>query len=363
MPTVSIQGTLTASSGKTLPDTALTLTETDSRQIISVTTDSRAGYRLSVPQGTWRVAIQQPDDTPRYIGVLTINATTKDSALNDLLTALTPSSLDISVLGFMRGLVDEAERATESLALSQASTEKVLKDAGTLAQQAQQALAEAKQAAADVKQNAETIVTEAVASAVPEAVKQVTAAVHTDACRAETAATSAETSNTGAQKALEAAQLIAKTPGAEGPPGPPGPAGKDGPPGRDGVPGTEGPPGRPGESAYDVWKEQMPYDADTSMDAFMDYMKGNGEGGVSPPGAVGSIILGMYSDHAELSAGKDVEGGSISNPDLCWSGNFDGQRLMMKGPDGSDADVHYTGVWTVMQSLPAYGIGLFIRKR
>ncbi|EOA1532046.1 carboxypeptidase-like regulatory domain-containing protein [Salmonella enterica subsp. enterica serovar Braenderup] len=359
MPTVSIQGTLTASSGKTLPDTALTLTETDSRQIISVTTDSRAGYRLSVPQGTWRVAIQQPDDTPRYIGVLTINATTKDSALNDLLTALTPSSLDISVLGFMRGLVDEAERATESLALSQASTEKVLKDAGTLAQQAQQALAEAKKAAADVKQNAETIVTEAVASAVPEAVKQVTAAVHTDADRAETAATSAETSNTGAQKALEAAQLIAKTPGAEGPPGPPGPAGKDGPPGRDGVPGTEGPPGRPGESAYDVWKEQMPHDADTSMDAFMDYMKGSGEGGVSPPGAVGSIILGMYSDHAELSAGKDVEGGSISNPDLCWNGSFNNKEVMMTGPDNAS----YTGVWTAMQSLPAYGIGLFIRKR
>ncbi|HIB1592789.1 TPA: hypothetical protein ACWV6B_005277, partial [Salmonella enterica subsp. enterica serovar Muenchen] len=199
--------------------------------------------------------------------------------------------------------------------------------------------------------------------AVPEAIKQVTAAVHTDADRAETAAASAETSNTGAQKALEAAQLIAKTPGAEGPPGPPGPAGKDGPPGRDGVPGAEGPPGSPGESAYDIWKEQMPYDADTSMNAFMDYMKGSGEGGVSPPGAVGSIILGMYSNHAELSAGKDVEGGSISNPDLCWSGNFDGQRLMMKGPDGSDADIRYTGVWTVMQSLPAYGIGLFIRKR
>ncbi len=223
-------------------------------------------------------------------------------------------------------------------------------DAQTQATSAATSAQDARKAAEDAQQAATTAASDAVASAVPEAVKQVTTAVGMDAGRAEAAAASAETSNAGAQKALEEAQLIAKTPGKEGPPGPPGPPGEE---------------GRPGDSAYEVWRLHVPVtgpNTDDSMDAFMAYMKGAGEGGVSPPGAVGSIILGMYTSHAELSAGKDIDGSSIGDPFLCWSGSWDEQRLMMKGPDSNDISGKYAGVWTVMQPLLAYGIGLFIRK-
>lgn len=257
---VLLQGVLTASDGKILPGTSLTLKEADSGQIITLTTSSSAAYSFFVQPGTWCVTVQRPDDTPRNIGVLSVNSTTKDSALNDLLTALTPSSLDMSVLSFMRGLVDEAERATESINLNQSAIGQNLKDSEILAQQT-------KQAAQD------------------------------------------------AQKALEEAQLIAKTPGpqgipgvpglpgkdgAPGQPGEPGPPGKDGAPGQPGLPGAPGKDGAPGESAYDIWKEQQPAGADTSLTAFLNAMKGSGgsegSGGTFPGfGEVGSYVIAYLS--------------------------------------------------------------------
>lgn len=220
---VLLQGVLTASDGKILPGASLTLKETDSGQIITLTTSSSAAYSFFVQPGTWCVTVQQPDDTPRNIGVLSVNAATKDGALNDLLTALTPSSLDMSVLGFMRGLVSEAERATESINLNQSAIDQNLKDSEILATQT-------KQAAQD------------------------------------------------AQQALEEAKLIAKTPG------------------KDGAPGQ---PGQDGKSAYDIWKEQQPTTADTSLSAYLDSMKGSGggegSGGAAPGfGEVGSYVIARF---------------------------------------------------------------------
>ncbi|MLV99471.1 hypothetical protein EAK82_04055 [Salmonella enterica] len=235
---VLLQGVLTASDGKILPGASLTLKETDSGQIITLTTSSSAAYSFFVQPGTWCVTVQQPDDTPRNIGVLSVNAATKDGALNDLLTALTPSSLDMSVLGFMRGLVSEAERATESINLNQSAIAQNLKDSEILATQT-------KQAAQD------------------------------------------------AQQALEEAKLIAKTPDKDGVPGQPGAPGL---PGKDGLPGA---PGQDGKSAYEIWKENQPAGADTSMTAYLDSMKGSGggegSGGAAPGfGEVGSYVIARF---------------------------------------------------------------------
>ncbi|EPM7645029.1 hypothetical protein NZF63_001819 [Salmonella enterica] len=182
-----IQGTLTAGDGTLLVDTMLTLTETDTHQTLSITTGSAAGYYIDVPQGTWRVTIKRPDDTPRDVGVLAITPTTPDNTLDALISALKPSSLDLTVLAFMRELVSETERAAESIG--------------------------------------------------------------TDKKAIEQSRYSAEKSAVQAQEALKQAQDIAKTPGPKGDPGPAGPkgdpgqAGTTGPQGPEGDTGPQGPKG------------------------------------------------------------------------------------------------------------------------
>ncbi|MLW03912.1 hypothetical protein EAK82_27910 [Salmonella enterica] len=178
-------------------------------------------------------------------------------------------------------------------------------DAQTQAGNAATSAGEARQAALDAQQAATKAATDAVAGAVPAAVEQVKTEIAGNVTRAETAAASAEVSNTGAQKALEEAKLIAKTPGAQGIPGEPGPKGDPGVPGlpgKDGAPGQPGLPGAPGhdgKSAYDIWKEQQPAGADTSMTAFLNAMKGSGggegSGGAAPGfGEVGSYVIARF---------------------------------------------------------------------
>lgn len=157
-------------------------------------------------------------------------------------------------------------------------------DAQTQAGNAATSAGEARQAALDAQQAATKAATDAVAGAVPAAVEQVKTEIAGNVTRAETAAASAEVSNTGAQKALEEAKLIAKTPGPQGipgepglkgDPGVPGLPGKDGAPGQPGAPGLPGKdglpgaPGNDGKSAYEIWKENQPADADTSMTAYL----------------------------------------------------------------------------------------------
>ncbi|HFE7541947.1 TPA: prophage tail fiber N-terminal domain-containing protein [Salmonella enterica subsp. enterica serovar Newport] len=277
-------------------------------------------------------------------------------------------------------------------------------DAQTAATNAAISATEAQQALLDAKQAATTAASDAVASAVPVAVEQVKTEIAGNVTRAEVAATSAEASNTGAQKALEEAKLIAKTPGPagepgkEGPPGKPGPAGKDGAPGQPGLPGKDGIPGpagksayeiwsdeerkngrlgsmaeyleyQRGKSAYEIWKSQQPAGTDTSLTAFLNSMKGSG-GGASladiKPGGVGSVIFGVWlgthndpDKYEGLTAGQDVDGEDISNPELCWVGTFGGQMIHMAGPTRGN----YVGTWAPLQDMVRLGIGLFVRKR
>ncbi|EOC0697105.1 prophage tail fiber N-terminal domain-containing protein [Salmonella enterica subsp. enterica serovar Kokomlemle] len=318
MQKVLIQGVLTASNGRPMPDTALTLTEVDGGSIISITTSNTGGYYLNVSPGTWRVTVQQPGDTPRNVGVISVNNGTTNSAINDLLTALTPSSLDMSVLGFIRGLVDETERAAEGFKQSESAAGQTLQEAGALAQQAKQTLTEAQQASEAVKQASANLIADTVTAATREAVVQVTQAVKADATRAETAATRAETVSAEAQKALDEVKLINKTegpPGKDGAPGLPGPPGKDGlpgAPGKDGAPGQKGDPGEPGKSAYEIWAEQYA-GSDTSMTAYLDYQKGQSASvGESPypDFNVGDYVLGWTGEGDSGVGNGDVVSGS-----------------------------------------------------
>ncbi|EAO1991848.1 hypothetical protein E0G79_18845 [Salmonella enterica] len=143
----TIKGTLTDSDGIPLPDTMLTLTEINTCRTLTTTTGSAAVYQLDVPEGTWRVTIKRPDGTPRGAGIIAVTATTPANTLDALLSDLKPSSLDFTVLAFMRGLVSEAEKAVESLSLDQKTVEQSRDSASTSAQLAQQALQEAREIA------------------------------------------------------------------------------------------------------------------------------------------------------------------------------------------------------------------------
>ncbi|EDT3088976.1 collagen-like protein, partial [Salmonella enterica subsp. enterica serovar Newport] len=119
--------------------------------------------------------------------------------------------------------------------------------------------------------------------------------------------------------------------GAPGQPGLPGAPGKDGVPGKDGAPGQPGLPGAPGKdgapgkSAYEIWEEQQPADADTSMDAYLKFQEGKpGESGASArlplPGEVGSYVF-AESDGGGYGFGGEVEGEWL-HPTASVSGGY-----------------------------------------
>ncbi|HFW3088619.1 TPA: prophage tail fiber N-terminal domain-containing protein [Salmonella enterica subsp. enterica serovar Reading] len=193
-----ISGILKDRQGTVLAQASLTLTETDSKQTVITSTDNTGHYYIQLSPGTWRVTLGRGDAPPKDAGVIAITKDTAPGALDDYIASLQPSTLDIQVLGFMRGLVDEAERASE-------------------------ATSQAKQFADAARQGAQQ-----------------------------------------AEQALKAAQEIAKTPGPKGDKGDPGPQG---------IPGRDGYQGKDGKSAYDAWASQQPAGSDTSMTAFMTYLK------------------------------------------------------------------------------------------
>ncbi|WZX58183.1 hypothetical protein AAFR86_29830 [Salmonella enterica subsp. diarizonae serovar 58:r:z53] len=309
---VLLQGVLTASDGTILPGASLTLKEVDSGQIITLTTSSSAAYSFFIQPGTWSVTVQRPDDTPRNTGVLSVNAATKDDALNELLTSLTPSSLDMSVLGFMRGLVSEAERATESINLNQSAIDQNLKDSEILATQT-------KQSAKD------------------------------------------------AQQALEEAKLIAKTPGAPGKDGAPGQPGQ---PGLPGAPGKDGAPGHDGKSAYEIWKENQPAGADTSLSAYLNSMKGSsggeGSGGAGPGyGEVGSYVFAVIVRDHYVSTGMEdsIDGTTALIPGECVISiyRYAGSMPIISGdPLTGTWEIQYRGVMNANPSLTGL---VFLLKR
>ncbi|HFW3288388.1 TPA: hypothetical protein ACIBGH_002572, partial [Salmonella enterica subsp. enterica serovar Poona] len=129
-------------------------------------------------------------------------------------------------------------------------------------------------------------------------------------------ATAAAASEQQAAQALKEAQEIAKTPGPKGDKGDPGPQGtpgKDGAPGqpgkdgKDGLPGAPGAPGKDGkdgQSAWEIWVSQQPAGSDTSMAAYMEYMKGKTGG----DGDVKKTDIPAYLVKEELQYGDDLNG-------------------------------------------------------
>lgn len=81
--------------------------------------------------------------------------------------------------------------------------------------------------------------------------------------------------------------------GEKGDPGAPGLPGEDGAPGEDGQPGTDG------KSAYEIWKEQQPSGTDTSLDAYIKFMKG---AGLKRAAVSGNIAFNYFDNPANANA-------------------------------------------------------------
>ncbi|EAB9443453.1 hypothetical protein CSU32_03525 [Salmonella enterica subsp. diarizonae] len=318
-----IQGVLTDPRGHALPSTTITLSEVDSGNQIIATTTSDGRYSLTVQPGTYLLTLQAANTLPKQAGVVSITPHTTDGSLNDLTAYLAGESLDISVLAFIRSLVDEAERATETT------------------REAMKVIASSQKAV--------------------------------------------EENTTEAKKLIEDARLIVSIPGLKGPKGEdgsPGLPGKDGTPGKDGppgLPGKDGVPGKDGKSAWEIWQEQQPADADTSMAAYLNFQEGkpgapgkDGEPGApgkdglqGPPGpsgvqsnaygAVGTYFLGQSSSPG---ASDDTESGSSISTAALYS---TGDRTAVLSDKYS---ANLTGTWRRMGRTANTGsvfISLYLR--
>lgn len=310
-----IQGVLTDPRGHALPSTTITLSEVDSGNQIIATTTSDGRYSLTVQPGTYLLTLQAANTLPKQAGVVSITPHTTDGSLNDLTAYLAGESLDISVLAFIRSLVDEAERATETT------------------REAMKVIASSQKAV--------------------------------------------EENTTEAKKLIEDARLIVSIPGLKGPKGEdgsPGLPGKDGAPGKDGppgLPGKDGVPGKDGKSAWEIWQEQQPADADTSMAAYLNFQEGKpgapGKDGVQGPpgpsgvqsneyGAVGTYFLGQSPSFSGL---PDTQpGSSITTAALYTDG--------IRQPVLSDRySANLTGTWRRMGRtagvVPSRYISLYLR--
>ncbi|EEH6200306.1 hypothetical protein G8935_001566 [Salmonella enterica] len=242
-----ISGILKNNSGDILALTTITLTETDSKQTFVTTTDTGGNYYLSITPGTWRVTLQLPDTPPKDIGMMETDNNTQPGALENHITSLQPSTLDIQVLGFMRNLVSEAERAAEVITAGKESIKQDINASQTAAGEAKQALEEAKKIIGDGKPGRDG------KSAYEIWVEQQPA---------------------GSDTSMSAYMVYQK-----------------------GTPGLKGEPGADGKSAYEIWVEQQPAGSDTSMAAYMAYQKGK-------PGADGKSAYDIWA--AQQPAGSDV---------------------------------------------------------
>ncbi|EMK0255625.1 carboxypeptidase regulatory-like domain-containing protein [Salmonella enterica] len=329
-----IHGVLTEPGGNILPSTTITLSEVDSGQQIITTTTSDGRYSLTVQPGTYRVTLQAANTTPKQAGVVNITPHTPDGSLKEIITHITGESLDISVLGFLRGLIDEAERATEVLNTAREATEQSTGEMKAAEASAKASAEVATQAAAEAKQAAADTASQVVGFVVQQTFDQASALIKGEMDRAEAAANNAKASETSAQQLLEQARQAAIDKGIQGEPGKSAfdiwaeqqPAGSDTSMAaylkfQEGKPGD---PGKDGESAYEIWASQQPPGADTSMHAFMDLFRpaAGSSGETYPVGSYaltggGAAIQNPYTGELEELPGTwEIRGEALLTDDV-----------------------------------------------
>ncbi|HAD5966826.1 TPA_asm: hypothetical protein G1Q02_08220 [Salmonella enterica subsp. enterica serovar Typhimurium] len=345
-----ISGILKNNSGDILALTTITLTETDSKQTFVATTDTGGSYYFSVPTGTWRITIQQPGTPPKDIGMMEIDSSTQEGALEKYITSLQPSTLDIQVLSFMRGLVSQAERAAAEAVVGIKGIDDGVKASQEAAAQAKQAKEEALKIVGNGKPGASAY--EIWVSQQPP-----------DSDTSETAYMAYQKGKPG----LKGDPGAKGDPGLKGDPGPKGDPGADGksayeiwveqqPAGSDtsmaaylaSMKGKPGDPGADGKSAYEVWVDQQPANSDTSMSAYMEYQKGKPASvGISPlpDFNVGDYVLGWL----HMNDSNSIDNGQVVS----------GSEFRLAGTDDG-VGYHPAGTWQCMGKIYVYNDALDI---
>ncbi|EGJ5833798.1 hypothetical protein INA60_003510 [Salmonella enterica] len=274
-----ISGILKNNSGDTLALTTITLTETDSKQTLVTTTDTGGGYYFSVPTGTWRITIQQPGTPPKDIGMMEIDSSTQEGALEKYITSLQPSTLDIQVLSFMRGLVSQAERAAAEAVVGIKGIDDGVKASQEAAAQAKQAKEEALKIVGNGKPGASAyefwVSQQPPGSDTSEAAYLAFQKGRPGADGKSAYEIWAEQQPTGSDKSETAYLAFQK-----------------------------GRPGADGKSAYEIWVEQQPTGSDTSMSAYMKFQEGKTASGTDD---VKKTDIPAYLTREKLAHGANLE--------------------------------------------------------
>ncbi|HAF5675554.1 TPA: prophage tail fiber N-terminal domain-containing protein [Salmonella enterica subsp. enterica serovar Muenchen] len=320
-----ISGILKDRQGTVLAQASLTLTETDSKQTVITTTDNTGHYYIQLSPGTWRVMLGRGDAPPKDAGVIAITKDTAPGALDDYIASLQPSTLDIQVLGFMRGLVDEAERASE--ATSQAKQFADVARQG--AQQAEQALKAAQEIAKTPGPKGDK------GDPGPQGIPGKDGYQGKDGKSAYDVWASQQPAGSDTSVTAFMAYLKAI-------PGPKGDKGDKGDPGKDGV---------PGKSAWEIWVTQQPAGSDTSMAAYMTYQKGT-PGPKGDPGPQGQQGIPGKNGTADLTGINTTTGIPSSGFNYAKSYPLYANEPSTPLPNHPLSGVSGNDAWGVMWVIP-----------
>ncbi|EBD6170035.1 hypothetical protein DAJ39_16450 [Salmonella enterica subsp. enterica serovar Poona] len=294
---VLISGVLKDGTGYPVPDCTIELkaTRTSATVIVTTVAEHQPGetgsYSMQVEPGRYRVTLCVTGRQPAFVGEIDVVAEDKPGTLNDFLLRETDAEYYPDSLRRLEAAADEAVRRAEEAA-----------------------------------EKAETAVG-------PQGPKGDTGA-------RGPAGPQGPKGDTGLQGPK----------GDAGPAGPQGPKGETGPQGPQGEKGDTGPQGDPGLSAYDTWVAEQPAGSDTSVDAFLAYLRGGSS--VPKPGDVGSYVL------ARASGGGGGFGAEVEGSSLVPAANIDGDFWMTE-------NFSLTGTWVAAGYFSDAGVQttLFLRMR
>ncbi|EDI8718564.1 hypothetical protein GEM17_08730 [Salmonella enterica] len=267
--------------------------------------------------------------------MMEIDSSTQEGALEKYITSLQPSTLDIQVLSFMRGLVSQAERAAAEAVVGIKGIDDGVKASQEAAAQAKQAKEEALKIVGNGKPGASAyefwVSQQPPDSDTSEAAYLAFQKGRPGADGKSAYEIWAEQQPTGSDKSETAYLAFQK-----------------------------GRPGADGKSAYEIWTEQQPTGSDTSMAAYMKFQEGkttaSGAGDVKKTDIPAFLTREKLEGGADLDllAGDDKEGiypfeqntSLINAPETGWCGGSIQVRKIADGAFVQDLTTTNGDKWT-----------------
>ncbi|EJX2282897.1 prophage tail fiber N-terminal domain-containing protein [Salmonella enterica] len=340
---VLISGVLKDGTGYPVPDCTIELkaTRTSATVIVTTVAEHQPGetgsYSMQVEPGRYRVTLCVTGRQPAFVGEIDVVAEDKPGTLNDFLLRETDAEYYPDSLRRLEAAADEAVRRAEEAAE---------KAEAAVGPQGPKGDTGARGPAGPQGPKGDTGLQGPKGDAGPAGPKGDTGAKGDKGDPGGPQGPKGDTGPVGAP----GPQGPRGDTGAAGPAGPQGPKGETGPQGPQGEKGDTGPQGDPGLSAYDTWVAEQPAGSDTSVDAFLAYLRGGSS--VPKPGDVGSYVL------ARASGGGGGFGAEVEGNSLAPAANIDGDFWMTE-------NFSLTGTWVAAGYFSDAGVQttLFLRVR